>query len=450
MKSIKAFHKLLSVLTVLLFQTIALNGQEGEKVNYSLQEAIDYAMKENVNIRNAGLEITQGEKMVSEQAAIGLPQLNGLVNYTNYPSLPVSLIPAEFFNGNPGEFVEVQFGTTNNLTASLAATQMIFDPRFFFGLRASKVYVELLANVHNQSKIAIKDIIIKAYYAVLIAEETQRILELNKEIIGDLYFKTSQLYENGFVEEIEADRIRLNLSNIEVLADNNLNRIILAKNLLKYQMGMDISRPIELTDSLDFANARDEDLMVATISPSERTDYKALEIQEILRETNVKLIRSGYYPNADLFANFDLSAQRNSFNFFEGGNPWYKTFMWGVRLNIPIWDSFKRSAAVQQEKITLQTIKNQQQDLRNSIYREIIEARLNYQNSLDQLDAQVDNLELAQKIFDITTIKYDEGVGSSIEVDNSQNTLFDTQTNYIDALYLVLIAKSNLLKALEQ
>jgi outer membrane protein len=441
-----------SIVAIFFFIAIPINifSQSVDTFYFSLPEAIDYAMNENVNIKNSKLEITKAQKMVKEQMAIGLPQLNGYFDYSNYIALPVSLIPAEFVGGPAGEFVEIQFGVPHNISTGLNFSQMLFDTKFFFGLKASRIYVELIERQYDLSKINIKDVINKAYYAVLISEETQKILDKNVDIIGNLFFKTSQLYENGFVEEIEVDRVKLNLSNIETLTENNKRNVLLSTNLLKYYMGIDIKKTIILTDTLNLSAAHDDELLNQTIDPHARFDYQVLDVNEKLREMNARVIRSGYYPYANLFAGVDFNAQRNKFDFSDFNQPWFKTVVWGVSLNLPIWDSWQKGSAIQQEKITIATIRNQKKDLQNSIINEILEKRIKYENALNQLETQIENKKLAEKIFNVATQKYDEGVGSSIEVDNAQNTLFNTQSSYIETLYQVLIAKTDLLKALQK
>jgi outer membrane protein len=438
------------VILVFIINPFNLFAQNSDTLYFSLIEAIDYAMNENVNVMNSKLEITKAQKMVKEQMAVGLPQINDYLDYKNYLALPVSLIPAEFVGGTPGEFVEIQFGVPHNLSTGLNFSQMLFDTKFFFGLKASRIYVELIEKQYDLSKINMKDVINKAYYAVLISEETQKILDKNVEIIGDLHFKTSQLYENGFVEEIEVDRVKLNLSSIKTMADNNKRNVMLSTNLLKYYMGIDVNKSIILTDTLNLDNAREDELLNESIDPHARIDYQLLDVNEKLREMNARVIRSGYYPYANLIAGIDFNAQRNQFDFTAFDQPLYKTVFWGVSLNLPIWDSWQKGSAIQQEKITIATIRNQKKDLQNSIVNEILEKRIKYENALNQLETQVENKKLAEKIFTVATQKYNEGVGSSIEVDNAQSTLFNTQSAYIETLYQVLIAKTDLLKALQK
>ena len=122
------------VIALLAF-TIGLNAQQKstkQSYSYSLNEAIEYALTHNYNAINAARDIDAAKKKKWETTTIGLPQINAAVGYQNNIELQKSLIPAEFFGGQPGEFAEVAFGTKQNMAAT--ATKFAAD-----GVRMIKV-----------------------------------------------------------------------------------------------------------------------------------------------------------------------------------------------------------------------------------------------------------------------------------------------------------------------
>lgn len=428
----------------------AVQAQTDQQESFSLEEAVEYALKHNTEVLNAELGIKQAQHNVNEQTAEGLPQLNGTVNYTNYPALPVSLIPAEFLGGQPGEFAEVRFGTEHNLSASVNLSQMIFDGRFFAGLKAARIAVDLSRKQYDLSKVEVRATIKTAYYNALITKQYEDILMQSLASAEKLHEETKELYSIGFVESIEVDRLKLALTNVRSRLNSVKRQTTLAEGLLKFQMGYDMSRPITLTDTLNPKAVVDSTLLMEDITPNDRTDYQLLATHQNLRETYLRTIRSGYYPSASLFGTAEGIAQRNEFNFLDFDQDWYATVLWGVRLNIPIWDSFRKHNAIQEEKLNIQTIKNQRSNLAQAIELELLEKRTNYRNALDEFNAQQENLELAQRIFDVATEKYNEGVGSSLELENSQSGLYETQFSYITAFLQLVQAKADLEKALEK
>jgi outer membrane protein TolC len=431
-----------------LIWSLPVVGQD--TVRMSLDEALSYALQNNSSQQLAQLDIDKARQDVKATTASGLPQIAGNVQYTNYPALPVSLIPAEFFGGNPGEFIEARFGTSNNMTASVSLNQMIFDGRFFQGLKAAQLYVDLVEVQGMRTAAETKHQVTKAYYGVQLAMETSRILQSNQEAFQQLLNETGALFKEGFIESIEVDRARLALSNIQTQLQSVERQIVLAYALLKFQMGMDIATPLVITDTFSASQLADNALMEASFAAVHRSDYRALLLQEELLGLNIKSIRSGYYPSLYLFGTTQAQAQRQSFNFLDTDQPWFYVGFFGFTLNVPIWDSFEKSARIQKQQIEVKQLQLAQSNLQQAINLEVLQAQNAYQEALNQLSVQEENLKLAQRIFDVSTTKYNEGVGSSLEVNSAQTTLYQTQSAYLNTLYQVMSAKADLGKAIER
>lgn len=114
-----------------------------EPLKLSLEEARQYALEHNLELRNAKADANIAARQVWEITSTGLPQIDGTVGYQYFTELPTNLIPAEFFGGEQGEFLEVQFGTEQNLTATLSVNQLIFDGSYIVGLQAARIFREL-------------------------------------------------------------------------------------------------------------------------------------------------------------------------------------------------------------------------------------------------------------------------------------------------------------------
>ena len=422
--------------------------QELEPKRFTLNEAVDFGLKNAAEVKNAALDINAAHKDVKSVLAGGMPQINGKINFQNYLGIPVNIIQVP--NPQTGELEQQQFkfGTDYSLSAGISATQMLFNPSFFIGLKASKLYVELTEKQLEQTEIETRNKIAKAYYGVLITSENLDLLNKNIETLTKIHFETNQLYINGFVEQIEVDRLELSLNNLETQIENLKRQRDLAVDLLKFQMGLNIRDSIVLTDNLATLQTDAEKLLAADFDYMDRTQYQILDLQKRLTDLNIKNIKSGYLPNANLFGSYERTAQRDEFSFFDSDKEWFKSAYWGLTINVPIFDSFKKSALSSQEQINYQKLDNLQFQLKNALTLEVFQAKTQFVNALDQLEAQQKNLQLAQKIYDTTIKKYNAGVGSSLEVNNAETTLNQTQSNYINALYDLLIAKTELQKAL--
>lgn len=415
---------------------------------FSLEEAKQYAVEHNIDAKNAQLNVDAAQSTVNQVTRIGLPQVSGEVRYVNFLQTPTSLIPAEFFGGTPGEYVGVQFGTKHNLNATISASQLLFDGSFFIGVKAASMFVELQSKEQVRKEIDVRLGVSKAYFAVLVSSRNLQLLNESHDLLEDLHHETSELNKAGFVEAIEVDRLTLSLSTLKTQISSVERYKTLSESLLKFQMGLDLATPIELTDSLGSLTSPGADLMMMDGDAAQRIEMDIINAQLALAEANIKRYKAGYAPSLAAFATFDYSAQRSTFNFFDFDQPWYPSTLVGLSLRVPIWDSFTKSAQIQKEKTNVQMIMNYRDQVTQGLNLELQQARTNYKNASEQERTLKSNLELAQKILDIATIKYQEGVGSSLEVSTSQSTVLQTQSAYINALYELLIAKTDLEKAL--
>ncbi|RYF89848.1 MAG: TolC family protein, partial [Chitinophagaceae bacterium] len=165
-----------------------------------------------------------------------------------------------------------------------------------------------------------------------------------------------------------------------------------------------------------------------------------------LNEYNVRRYKLSKIPTLSLNGYYNKNAQRNSFDFFKGGD-WFDISAISVNLNIPIFTGFSTKAKIQRAKIELQQSVNERENLKLVIDNDIQVARNNFRSSIASLDFQKKNMELAENVFSQTRKKYESGTGSQLEINTAQTELKTAQTNYINALYDAIIAKTDFLKA---
>ena len=320
---------------------------------YSLQQAIDYGIENNTQSKSAELDVANAQITVKNRLSAGLPQVDATVDYQNFFKLPTSLLPAEFFGGEVGEFIPVQFGTEQNLTAGVSASQLLFNGAWLVGLNAAKEYVNL---VDAQQKLTEQDIrknVETAYYAVLIAKEFETLLQKNIDNLSRVYFEVNEMLKAGFVEQIDVDRLTMSKLTLSGQLSNAKRQTILAETYLKYTMGLDINSPITLTDKLEmFTNnatlvSNDQNYLT-------RPEFTILNETMILNELNIKLNKALYLPTVALYASYSQNAQRNSFNFFDSDELWFETGLVGVKMQVPIFSGFERKTNVQAAQIAFE------------------------------------------------------------------------------------------------
>lgn len=428
-----------------LLISIAGFSQESPQ-RFSLQEAIDYALENNRTAQNASKDIEAAIKQKWETTATGLPQISAIIDYQNFLKQPVSLIPAEFFGGNPGEFAEVVFGTKQSVNATATLTQKIFDGSYLVGLQSAKVYLQISKNAKEKTDLEVRKAVIEAYGNVLLAEESLNILQKNVETLEKNLFEVNKIYENGLEEEESVEQLQITLSGVK----SNLNNVTrlkkLAYQMLNITLGLEINNPTVLSDSLLDLTSKNIALELLNTDKSvENTiDYKIAENDKTSKELLLKLEKSKALPTLNTFINGGYSAFENDFNFTSKDQKWFGFSLLGVSLNIPIFSSLGRSAATQRAKINLDKAENDLIETQQRIKLQIASAKSNYQFAIEDYENKKQNLNLAERIETKNQTKFFEGIGSSFDLRQAQTQLYTAQQEFLQAMLDVINKKAEL------
>lgn len=424
--------------------------------NYSLKQAIDYALVNNVNVKNAQSDTKSANARVGEIRAVGLPQISAQAQLLhNIKIQNVILENGAGPFGDPnlpiGAVINFPFQLKNNGTLALNVNQLLFDGSYFIGLKAASTYKELAQKTLTQSKVTVADAVTKAYYGVLINRERLSLLNTNINRLDSLFLETQAMYQNGFVEKIDVDRIEVQRNNL-VTEKQKVERLAdLSMYLLKFQMGFRMNDIVVLTDSLN--DDAFENMTVPAndnFNYNQRIEYSTLQTQKELAYLDIRNNRMGYLPQLAAFGSFGYNPASTKLGDITQKARWIDYSYVGLQLNIPIFDGLQKHYKIQQAKLTYEKTQQSTALLQNSIDLEIQQATVTITNSLESLKSQKRNLDLAQEIVRVTRIKYQQGVGSNIEVINAEADFKEAQTNYYAALYDAYIAKVDLDRATGQ
>lgn len=416
--------------------------------SFTLQQAIDYAMQHQVSVQNAIIDESIAQKRVNEIMGAGLPQVNASFDFKDFLELPTSFIPAEFFGGPPGTFAAIKFGTQYQATAGLDASQLIFSGDYFLGLKASKVFVELSQRSTQRTKIETAAAVSKAYYTVLINEERTKLMDANIARIKKALDDTKALNENGFVEKIDYDRLSVTYNNLLVEQEKIQRLLKLGTYFLKYQMGMEINSDLRLTDKLEdvkfdaLANVDAQKFDYA-----KRVEYSLFDSQYKLAKLDLKRQHFSYLPTAVAYGSLQGSASRNDFDVWDTQKPWYPMALIGAKFTMPIFTGMSRNARSQQAKLGLMKAENNLQMIRQSIDLELASATTSLQNASVSLSTQKENIKTAEEVYRVAKIKFEQGIGSNLEMITAETTLKESQTNYFNALFDAIVSKIDYDKA---
>jgi outer membrane protein len=435
------------IAVVLVLTSIMRPALAQETYTFSAKQAVDYALKNSVNVKNALKDIEIQLQQNREITAAAYPQLSGNVNLTDYLKLPTQLLPAEFFGGAPGTFIPVRFGTKWNGTYGASLSQVLFDGQVFVGLQAREASIEYAERNVAVTQEAIKANIYKIYYQLVVGKKQIEFLTANIARSEKLLHDTKALYENGFQEKLDVDKVTVTLSNLKTTKLKVENQLKVGYVGLKYLMGMPVKDQLLLSDTLSDSFLR-EGVLYDSVRLEDRQEYQLLKSAEKLNMYNIKRYKFTYFPTVSLTGNYNRMAQRQQFNFFKGSEDWFTTAYIGLQINIPIFDGFAKDARIKQARLALEKTKNNIDDLKNRIDMEVDSSRISIANAMVTIDEQKKNMQLAEAVYNQTKIKYDQGLGSNLEITNAETDLREAQNNYFSALYDGIVARVNYLKAI--
>jgi outer membrane protein TolC len=436
------------ILFIGLLLSFHINGQEISSL--SLQQAIDYALKNSYATINADRDVDIAKKKKWETTTIGLPEINAKIDYQNWIKQQVSLLPAEFFGGNPGEFEEISFGTKHNMNATATLNQLIFDGSYLVGLQSAKTYLKISENAKEKTELGIREAVINAYGNVLLSEESISIIEKNIKTLEKNLNETNQIFLNGFIEEENVEQLKITLSSVKSQLSKTKNLKTIAYKMLNITLGMDLNTSIILTDSLE--NLAKENIKLEMLSSDltieNHIDFKIAKNTETANELFIKLEQSRALPTLRSFVNFGYAGYGQEFDFMKKEQKWFDYSLLGVSLDIPVFSSLARSSRTQQAKIELEKAKTNLTETEQKLFLLLESAKTNYNFSIEEYETSKQNLSLAERIENKQQIKFFEGISTSFELLEAQRQLYTMQQNYLQAMLNVIANKATLDNAL--
>ncbi|WP_242921172.1 TolC family protein [Pontibacter liquoris] len=479
-------------ITLILAVVVLLAGRpvQGQQAQaFSLKQSIAYALQNRTNLKATRNEEKIARARVGEIRAMGLPQLNGAAevgnNFIQQKTLfdpgsfgapsqldNFTITPEQINSGQP-IILQPTYSTpepdssrtglqaitfVQPYTGSLAVTgsQLLFDGSYLIGLKAAKTYTELSRKSMEQGEIEVVEQVSKAYYGVLVSRARMALLNQNLARLDTLLNQTQVMFRNGVAEKLDVDRLRVSRNNLKVEQQKTERLLALSESLLKFQMGLEQRQPITLTDELAEVEVDVTKVNPANFNYSSRVEYAILETQRDLANLDLRNKRAGYLPRLYLNARYGyngvgrtlsdvLNVRAGASNTIDRN--WFDFGYVGAQLQVPIFDGLSKHYQIQQARLALENTKYNFETLRQSIDLQLSQASTELTNSLDVMKSQQENLALAQEIARVAKIKFQEGVGSNLEVVTAETDLRQAQTNYYAAMYDALIAKVNLDKA---
>lgn len=444
-----------------------LHGSLNAQNAFSLQEAQEYAIKNHPNNISAKMDIDFANAQKNEIRAIGLPQLNGQIDFKDFLKIPQQVLPNFLAPAIVGTLVELgslpptipvpnpddlppiraAFGTKYNIATTASLSQVLFSSDYLIALQASKAFMELSKISLQRTDIETKTLVAKAYYSVLLNRERMKVIDANIERIEKLKKDIEALTETGFAELIDKDRVEVTYNNLVTEKEKFQKILLLTESLLKFQMFFPIDQQIVLKDSINIKDiALTENSSISKPNLSNRVEYTLIQKGIKLNELRLKQNRGSYLPSLVGYGSAGYSYLNTELKF--AGYQWIPIVVVGATMNIPIFDGFSKYYKTQQAKINLKKSELQLKQFEQAALLEFNSAQTSYSNALLSLKTQQRNLSLAENVYNVSKVKYEQGIGSNSDVVNADAALKEAQTNLYSAAYDYFIAKVDLDKAL--
>lgn len=452
------FFKPVITAVAILIAGVAAYAQENTSQAFSLKQAQDFALENSFSAKSYAIGVDQAKTVVNEAISMGLLQVNGSADFQNFMIIPTTVLPnfvgqaiSAQIPGVPAgpEYIQAQFGTKYNFSVGANARQQIFDPTWIIGVQGAKMYLEKIRNMDKNNDQDLAGQIEKAYYTVLVSQRSKQLIEKNLATLEKTFLETTEYYKNGFAEESSVDQLSLLVSNLKTSLLKAERQTEIVKNLLKFQMGYDMDKDLQLTEDLEslWLVNNHEALVNSKFDVTKNINYYIADLEITLRGYQVKLEKAKYLPSLGAYVNYSVAAQRNEFNFF-ARERWFNTAVWGVNLRVPIFDSFMKAATANRAKLEVQRVTDMKTFTEQQLKLQETSARSNYISAFEQLRAEEANIKLAESIRNKTVVKFNEGLANSTELTQTETQLLQTQGAYISSLFQLMNAKAELNKIL--
>jgi len=414
-----------------------------EENHFSLTQALDYALAHNAQMINASRDVQAAYAQKWATIAMGLPQVSAESSYQNQLKRPVSLLPGEFFGGEPGTYVPITFGQKQQMSISATLNQKIFDGSYIVGVQAIKTFIEISANAKQKTELEIRKAVVNAYGSVLLLDQSMAIINDNLSVLKQNILETEQLFQQGFAEEEQLEQLEITLLQLESQKRNTLQLQSITKQSFNLLLGRDLTAAFTLTEDLEALAAqhlmkqpKEEFLLENSV------DYRIAFNQKEQKRLELKLEKSKYLPTLGAFVNYSTNAFGNTFEFFDSTQDWFDASILGLNLNIPVFSSFMKRSNTKIKKLQFE------QSL-TLLDQKAKQANLEFQQAKSQFELDVAtynssklNLSLAERIAKKNTIKYKEGVASSFELRQAQLQLYQAQQEYLKSMLDVINSKT--------
>jgi len=408
----------------------------------SLEKAISIALEQNRDVLIADQDRYKADAQVGEARSGAFPQITVTGQYTRNVAKPVLFMPPNT-PFNPSHSTQTfEIGSDNSFMAGVQVSQPLFSRKVGMALDIANNYTDLSSYAFEATKQGVVLQVKKAFYSVLLA---RKLVEANRQgldVVKANYENVQAQFRHGNAAEFDLLRAEVQLANTEPLLISAENSLVLALNALKNLLSIPLEEEIEVQGQFTFEEssqaAMDE---AARRALSTNPSILQLSLQESILEKNISIERANYYPTLNLVGGYQWQSQDNTFQFRNYN--WANIFNVGLSLSYPLFDGFKTSARTQQAAIEREKIRYTRLKAEEALKILIQSSALRMAEARRRIEGQEKSIDQAKKAVRIAQTRFKSGVGTQLELLDTQVAMTRAQTNCAQAIYDYLVARSD-------
>lgn len=431
------FKSIIPLLFCAITGTSIANAQQNElNNNASLDDLINYALRNKIELKQAEIDKEIGEKEIASALSGWFPQINATGNLGHAIQVPTVNIG--------GSEVSMAQKNTSNLT--LQAEQTILSPSLLQASRASKFVREKNELNLESTKINTVVDVSKAYYDILTSEEQINIWNENISRLERQYTEANARYEVGLVDKTDYKRAQISLNNAKASLRSAIEARKYKYDYLKSLLAIPNAQPL----SLSFANqSMESNILLDTtelLQIANRVEFKQMKNLKEIQNLNTQYQKWNFLPKLNAYANYGMSYRNNEFPDLYSNN--IPSSNIGLSLSIPIFQGGKRLQEIRKSELQEQRLDLDLQNLENQISTQYSAAMASYRANMNEWRNAKENMVLSEEVYNTIKLQYDAGVKTYLELMTAETDLKTSQLNYLNALYAVLSSKLDIQKAL--
>lgn len=428
--------------TILLLTLVLLLGQytlaqEGKLLDLSLKQCVQLAVQNNVNVKSARFDKEKSNFKIDETRAALLPKVNLNGSFQDNVIEATTILPAAFgkmLGGTGDEDIAVSMGTQFSSSASVNFSQVLFNKTAFLALEIAKKTSTISELSVEKASEEIAAEVAKLYFLIQTTQKQNALIEGNIARAEKMKTITKVTVDNGVGKEVDLDRVSVNLENYRTQLSNSQAALEQQLNMMKYLLDLPQNQRLSLIDEVD-VNLLPE-TAVLNSDVSSHIDLKLLKSQQEMNELNQKTIKSGYLPTVSLSGMLAMQGLKTEFkDYFSSNSKWYPYSYFNVSLSVPLFDGGEKHAKSQQAKLEHQKTEEKLESTKESLDMNFKNAMNNFVNNKSNVSRQRLNLELAEKVYDETSLKYREGMATMSNLLQDETSLSNAQAGFLTSLY---------------